>query len=78
MLYTGAELNRETNEIQLISKNKWSKLKNEYYDDAKEHYKRCAYPEYNLWRRLYPEDAKKSDHKCFLILSFSAVQVVAM
>jgi WD40 repeat protein len=54
---TGCEL--QNNELQVISITLWYKLKDDYNEKAKEHYKVCKYREYNFWSRFYPEQAKK-------------------
>lgn len=59
LVTTGCELNIETGEIQLIASERWHKLKQDYFNKAREHYKVCKYPQYNLWRRFNQEDAKK-------------------
>jgi WD40 repeat protein len=56
---TGIELNPATREIKCLEKDKWEELAKEYFEAAANHYKTCRYPEYNLWRRFFPEEALK-------------------
>jgi WD40 repeat protein len=51
---TGLELSLTANEIKFIPKRQWYRLKDEYYTKARQHFRECKYPEYNLWRRLHP------------------------
>ena len=53
---TGCEL--QNNELQVISTTLWYKLKDDYNEKAREHYKTCQYREYNFWARFNPEEAK--------------------
>jgi len=61
---TGGTFNLQTREVDFIQteewlENNWNKLNEKYQSKAKEHYKTCRYPEYNYWRRFYPEEASK-------------------
>jgi WD40 repeat protein len=55
---TGTELNKETNEMQLINATKWYQINDEYYIKGKKHYTECKYQKYNLWYKLYPMGIK--------------------
>jgi hypothetical protein len=55
---TGVELNSETNELKSIGRKQLLALQKKYYQEARDHYEVCQHPEYNLWARLFPEEAK--------------------
>ncbi|MEO5999698.1 MAG: WD40 repeat domain-containing protein [Chitinophagaceae bacterium] len=50
---TGCKLRTQTNELEIIPANNWTKLNDEYYNKAKEHYQVCKYAKYNLWAQFY-------------------------
>ncbi len=56
---TGYELNIETGKIEIIPYKEWDKLKEQYNQKAKEHYKTCRYRKHNFWSLFNPEDAGK-------------------
>jgi WD40 repeat protein len=56
---TGTKLNVETGETNVISKDEWYRLMDEYTNKAKEHYKTCKYSTHNFWKLFFPEEAKK-------------------
>lgn len=37
----------------------WRKVKKEYMEFAREHYRKCKYPRANVFRKLFPEEAAK-------------------
>ena len=57
---TGTRLNTTTMEIEVIEPDEWRKTKKEYMEFAAEHYKTCKYPHANVFRKLFPEEAKKA------------------
>lgn len=59
MALTGTKFNPETMEVEDIDPEEWRKIKKEYMEFAREHYKTCKYPHANVFRRLFPEEAKK-------------------
>lgn len=56
---TGGEFNVEISAIHSIPLIQYQKIKEEYDTRAREHYKICKYPAYNLWRRFNPKEAEK-------------------
>ena len=60
MALTGTRLNTNTMEIEFIEPDEWRKIKKEYMEFAAEHYKTCKYPHANVFRKLFPEEAKKA------------------
>jgi WD40 repeat protein/Tfp pilus assembly protein PilN len=56
---TGTELDAETRQVKFIQLEEWEKVKKEYMDFAREHYRKCKYPYANVFRRLFPEEAEK-------------------
>jgi len=56
---TGVAYNTETSETRCIPTQNWLALKEEYYNQAREHYKICKYSPYNLWRRFNKDEAEK-------------------
>ena len=56
---TGTRFNTNTMEIEFLEPDEWRKIKKEYMAFAKEHYKICKYPHANVFRKLFPEEAKK-------------------
>ncbi|MCP5104027.1 MAG: hypothetical protein GY950_11640, partial [bacterium] len=57
---TGTEFNTTTMEIEVIEPEEWRKIKKKYMEFAREHYKTCKYPHANVFRKLFPEEAKKT------------------
>ena len=60
MALTGTKFNTTTMEIEVIEPDEWRKIKKEYMEFAAEHYKTCKYPQANVFRKLFPEEAKKT------------------
>jgi hypothetical protein len=56
---TGTKFNTTTMEIEFIDPDEWRKIKKEYMEFAVEHYKTCKYPHANVFRKLFPEEAKE-------------------
>jgi hypothetical protein len=59
MALTGTEYIPITKEIKIIEQQRWRELKERYFQFARQHYKVCGYPRYNLWRQFFPDDAEK-------------------
>ena len=55
---TGVKLNTNNMEIEVIGHDKWIKIKKEYLEFIKKHYKSCKYPQYDVYHKLFPEDVK--------------------
>jgi hypothetical protein len=60
MALTGTKFNTTTMEVEFIEPDEWRKIKKEYMEFAAEHYKTCKYPKANVFRKLFPEEAKKA------------------
>ena len=56
---TGTEFRPFAQEVKCIGPLRWRQLREDYERRAREHYKTCKYPKYNLWRRFHPEEAAK-------------------
>ena len=56
---TGVEYDIKTSETRCIPTELWLPLKEQYNNQAKDHYQICKYPQYNLWRRFNKGEADK-------------------
>ncbi|MCP5103144.1 MAG: hypothetical protein GY950_07190 [bacterium] len=56
---TGTKFDTTTMEIEFIEPDEWRKIKKEYMEFAREHYKTCKYPHANVFRKLFPKEAEK-------------------
>jgi WD40 repeat protein len=56
---TGMMYNLETSETTCITATEWAALKEEYDDRGRKHYKKCKYPQHNLWRKFNYDEAEK-------------------
>lgn len=59
MVLTGTRFNLKNHENEIMEPDEWRKINKEYMEFAKEHYKACKYPHANVFRKLFPEEAKK-------------------
>ncbi len=56
---TGTFLGVSSQEVTLLPVADWQAKRQQYEQQAREHYKTCQHPNANLWARFYPEEAKK-------------------
>jgi hypothetical protein len=59
MAITGTSYDPSTNSVNVIPPEEWRKIKEQYMNIAGRHYKSCRFPEGNVFRRLFPKEARK-------------------
>ena len=59
MAITGTSYDTITNAVHTIPPEEWRKIKEQYMNIAARHYQSCRFPEGNVFRKLFPKEARK-------------------
>ncbi|NIM10801.1 MAG: hypothetical protein GTO45_02340 [Candidatus Aminicenantes bacterium] len=56
---TGTSYDTITNTVKVLPPDQWREIKKKYMEIAAKHYQSCRFPEGNVFRKLFPEEAQK-------------------
>jgi WD40 repeat protein len=56
---TGTSYDTITNTVKVLPPDQWREIKKKYMKIAAKHYQSCRFPEGNVFRKLFPEEAEK-------------------